>query len=140
MNASTRKTAKTEIRQFKQRLESYREEALTFLHRVEKERQSLDENRPAEVGDFCIQTASREHLFERSSQQRQLLRRVGTALGRIESGTFGECVACGGQINHKRLVAMPWTEYCLQCQEERERWTNTPHVADNGGRNESSMR
>jgi len=140
MNSSTRRTAKTEIRQFKERLESYRAEALAFLHRVEEERQNLDNNRPSEAGDFCVQTASREYLFERSSQQRQLLRRVEAALRRIESGTFGECVACGDEINRKRLAAMPWTEFCLQCQEEREQWTRTPYLVENGGRNDGPMR
>ena len=139
MKGSTRR-AKADIQQLKQRLESYREEALTFLRRVEEERQNLDENRPAEVGDFCIQTASREYLFERSSQQRQLLRRVEAALRRIQSGRFGECVSCGDEINHKRLAAMPWTDYCLRCQEDREQWTTTPHAVDNGQRNDSSMR
>lgn len=140
MNSTTRKTNHTEIRQFRQRLDSYRAEALEFLHRVEQERQSLEENRPSETGDFCIETASREYLFERSSQQRQRLRRLETALRRIDSGTFGECTACGDEINHKRLVAMPWTEYCLPCQEERERRARSPYSADEGGLNESSMR
>ena len=139
MNRNTRKPTKTDIRQIKQRLESDRKEALTFLHRVEQERQNLDDSRPAEMGDFCIQTASREYLFERSSQQRQLLRRVEAALRRIESGTFGECVACGDEINHKRLAAMPWTDYCIRCQEDRERHTTPPHASDNVGRSENSV-
>jgi DnaK suppressor protein len=140
MNSSTRRTAKTEIRQFKERLDAYRQEALAFLHRVEEERQNLDNNRPSEVGDFCVQTASREYLFERSSQQRQMLRRVEAALRRIDSGAFGECVACGDEINQKRLAAMPWTEFCLRCQEEREQWTRTPHLVENGVRSDGSMR
>lgn len=140
MNSSTRKTGNAEIRYFRQRLDSYREEALAFLHRVEEEGQRLNDNRPSDVGDFCTQTASREYLFERSSQQRQLLRRVEMALRRIESGAYGECIACSDKINHKRLVAMPWTEYCLQCQEERERWARTPQSAASGRRDESSMR
>lgn len=140
MSSSTRITAKAEIRQFKEKLDSYREEALAFLQRVDEERQNLDNNRPSEVGDFCVQTASREYLFERSSQQRQLLRKVEAALRRIESGTFGECVACGDEINRKRLAAMPWTEFCLHCQEEREQWTRTPHLVQDGGRNDGPMR
>jgi RNA polymerase-binding transcription factor DksA len=33
---------------------------------------------------------------------------------------FGECVECGGDIELKRLEAIPWVRYCMKCQEVRE--------------------
>jgi RNA polymerase-binding transcription factor DksA len=45
---------------------------------------------------------------------------VETALDRIRDGNFGECRACGGLIGRKRLEAVPWTEYCVACQDKLE--------------------
>ncbi len=129
MHLTAKKMGHTEIQRFKGTLESYREEALDFLRRVEQERRGMDSDRSQDAGDLCVETSSREYLFERSSQQRQLVHRVERALRRIQSGTFGECIACGDGINRKRLNAMPWTEYCLSCQEEREQWAETSQAA-----------
>jgi RNA polymerase-binding transcription factor len=46
----------------------------------------------------------------------QLLEVEG-ALGRLERGNYGDCLTCGNAIAHKRLEAVPWTRYCLLCQE-----------------------
>jgi DnaK suppressor protein len=40
---------------------------------------------------------------------------------RLHHGNFGDCAACGGDIEEKRLLALPWARYCVKCQEERER-------------------
>jgi DnaK suppressor protein len=29
-------------------------------------------------------------------------------------------VGCGNEINAKRLEAVPWTRYCIECQEKLE--------------------
>lgn len=121
MKSITGKMSSREIQQFNERLHSCRQEILNFLRRMEVEQQTLDTNRPPEVGDFCVQTASREYLFERSSQQRQLLQRVEEALRRIKLGSFGACIACGHEIDRNRLRAIPSTKYCLRCQQEHEK-------------------
>lgn len=37
------------------------------------------------------------------------------------AGTFGICIACDGTISYKRLQAVPWTRYCINCQDLLER-------------------
>jgi len=51
----------------------------------------------------------------------ELLRAVEAALGRIREGNFGQCLSCGNEIGGARLEAVPWTPYCIQCQEDFER-------------------
>lgn len=46
------------------------------------------------------------------------LRQVEYALERLESDEYGSCLACGGPIAPKRLEAVPWTHFCLLCQEK----------------------
>ncbi len=115
--------SKAEVERFRQKLELHRSEAREFLRHAEQEQKELETERPPELGDFCVASSAREYLFERASQQRRLLNRIERALQRVQAGAFGACINCGGEIPHKRLTAMPWTDYCLRCQDERERRT-----------------
>lgn len=47
----------------------------------------------------------------------QQLRLVNAALERLETGTYGTCLACGEAIPPKRLAAVPWASCCVKCQE-----------------------
>jgi DnaK suppressor protein len=49
------------------------------------------------------------------------LRNVEHALERLEEGTYGACDECGLEIGEKRLKAMPFARYCVDCQEDKER-------------------
>jgi DnaK suppressor protein len=46
------------------------------------------------------------------------LRLVEEALDRVASGDYGVCLACEQPIPPKRLQAIPWARYCVQCQDE----------------------
>lgn len=45
---------------------------------------------------------------------------VSEALGRMDAGTYGDCVDCGAQIPVERLEIMPATRYCVSCQQRHE--------------------
>ena len=45
------------------------------------------------------------------------LRMIEAALDRLNSGDFGTCLACEEPIPAKRLKALPWARYCVNCQE-----------------------
>jgi RNA polymerase-binding transcription factor len=45
------------------------------------------------------------------------LRMVEEALDRLNAGDYGICLACDRPIAAKRLRAVCWTRYCIQCQE-----------------------
>jgi RNA polymerase-binding transcription factor len=46
-----------------------------------------------------------------------LLRSVRSALARIADGSYGVCLHCEEAIQPKRLDAVPWTQYCISCQQ-----------------------
>ncbi len=56
--------------------------------------------------------------------QRQLaarrLRAVAAALARIDDDRFGECAACGEEIDRRRLRVRSESAVCLACQQQRE--------------------
>jgi DnaK suppressor protein len=112
---------RTDIERFKRKLELQRQEILPFLSQLEHETRSLDEDSVQDIADQSVITLSKESLFERSSQRRTLLRLVEAALRRIAAGSFGVCVGCGNDIQLRRLEALPWTQFCLRCQEAIEK-------------------
>lgn len=40
---------------------------------------------------------------------------VDKALGRLDDGTYGTCVACGRRIGDERLDTMPAADRCIRC-------------------------
>jgi DnaK suppressor protein len=51
------------------------------------------------------------------SQELVKLRKITAALERLRSGEFGICQSCEEPIPRKRLLAIPWAEHCVPCQE-----------------------
>jgi DnaK suppressor protein len=111
---------KTKIEQFSHDLEIQRREILGSLRQLEQETRSLEIESTQDAADQCVTSMSKEALFQQSSQRRTILRRIEAALRRIDDGSFGVCVNCGNDIPARRLQALPWTQFCLQCQEEIE--------------------
>lgn len=48
------------------------------------------------------------------------LRNIERALDRVEEGTYGYCEDCGRMLPVERLKILPFTQYCVRCQEKRE--------------------
>lgn len=59
--------------------------------------------------------------LERNSIEYTQLRLIEDALQRIDSGSYGNCLACEEPLPEKRLRAIPWARYCIPCQEEAAR-------------------
>ena len=53
-------------------------------------------------------------------RQASVLGEIKAALGRIQAGEFGACLDCEEPISAKRLAALPWAAYCVQCQESHD--------------------
>jgi RNA polymerase-binding transcription factor DksA len=74
----------------------------------------------AEEAD-AMADAERSNLVLGNS--RTLLEQVQAALQRLDNGTYGFCQRCGKPIDARRLEALPYAEYDLECQEIVERET-----------------
>ena len=53
--------------------------------------------------------------------EREKLHRIDQTLERIEEGIYGRCVVCGGEIDERRLLAIPEARMCVCCQTEQEK-------------------
>ena len=74
----------------------------------------------ADPADQAASEYERQSLVHQAAAARQMLKSLTQALERMRQGTFGECAECG-DIELKRLEAIPWARYCVRCQEARER-------------------
>lgn len=111
---------KKKLDTFKKRLEERKQALRKMVSRTEEDGRVADQDSAQDVADRAANSYTKEFLFSQSNNDRQLLNMVETALQRIREGTFGECVSCGNEINPKRLEAVPWTRYCIACQEKKE--------------------
>lgn len=50
------------------------------------------------------------------------VRKIASALRRLDDGVYGLCAECGESIKPARLKALPEIETCIGCQDAIERW------------------
>jgi DnaK suppressor protein len=110
------------LEQFKKILEERQRVLRESVSRTEQDGRTADVSDSAQdIADRASSSYQKEFLFHQSNNDRQLLAMVDSALERIRQGSYGECVSCGNEINAKRLQAVPWTRYCISCQEKQEK-------------------
>ena len=79
---------------------------------VEKASDALDE----------VQLKEERELAKRNlDRDSNALRLIYRALLRIANGTYGVCLHCEEDILPKRMAAVPWAAFCIQCQEKIDR-------------------
>jgi DnaK suppressor protein len=107
----------TELDKYKAMLEARKVELSAGLRNrediaIEKTPDALDEVQLAGERELAIRNLDRES---------NLLRNVKGALARVADGSYGICLHCDEEIKPKRLDAVPWTKYCIRCQEAADR-------------------
>ena len=91
----------------------------SMLTAVEQGRETVTDA-TQDVADQAVSSYQKELLFSQGTNGHTQLSQVRSALERIGDGTYGECLQCGTTIGAKRLEAVPWTPYCIACQEKIE--------------------
>ncbi|HKV93534.1 MAG TPA: TraR/DksA C4-type zinc finger protein [Candidatus Angelobacter sp.] len=112
---------KKKLDTFKKRLEERQQSLRKMVSRTEEDGRVADQDSAQDIADRAASSYTKEFLFSQSNNDRQLLQMVESALQRLREGSFGECINCGHEINPKRLEAVPWTRFCIACQEKMEK-------------------
>ena len=76
---------------------------------------------PGDIGDESVADALADLELKIIDRHVQEIRDIEAARARIQDGSFGICIACGGEIDYQRLLAYPTAKRCLNCQQQRER-------------------
>lgn len=107
----------TELNQFKKILQQKQDD----LERIVRNRDAITIEKSADALDEVQHASERELAIRNLDRESNLLRNVRSALRRIDEGTFGTCLHCEEDISPKRLAAVPWAAFCIQCQEQADR-------------------
>lgn len=71
--------------------------------------------------DLALEERERQLKLKLKGRDSFFLKKVVSALARIENGTFGDCEECGCEIEINRLYARPTATMCINCKEEQEK-------------------
>ncbi|MGE5275750.1 MAG: TraR/DksA family transcriptional regulator [Acidobacteriota bacterium] len=115
------KLNKKELEKYRRLLEEKKSGISADLAKTRNAEEETTEEATQDIADKAVSSYTREFLYSLSDGDRTTLLQIDAALGRIEDGTYGLCANCSAQMAEKRLMAVPWTPYCLDCQELSEK-------------------
>ena len=78
---------------------------------------SVDASETPDPVDLAVRNYSKNVMLAVSENESRQLLLINEALTRIADDEYGVCQNCEKVINPKRLNAVPWARYCLNCQE-----------------------
>lgn len=115
----------------RQEQETYRQRLLEMRERLIVDVQATEDGIREDIVAPGEHVASAMHPGDQDSEgllenlaiaqnEERLLEEVEAALERIDAGKFGVCQECGRKISHKRLAAVPYTPWCIDCARQHE--------------------
>ena len=77
---------------------------------------SLRETPEADSEEQALGRENDEVLERLDKSEREEIQMIEAALARMDAGTYGICVSCGGELfSSQRLAALPYTTACITC-------------------------
>lgn len=112
---------KKEKEKYKKILLKRKLEIMDVLSEVYNETKEVGDSGIAmDMADKAESSYTKEFLLSLSNAEREQLLLIDEALERIEKCTYGICQMCEVAIGKKRLDAVPWAPYCIDCQQKAE--------------------
>jgi DnaK suppressor protein len=96
------------------------EQQLIDRSKQETETARATEDERSDPMDRGVVDDLKDNYLKLAQSDSEVLSQVRDALGRLDDGTFGRCAADGQPIDERRLEAVPWTQFCVKHQGERE--------------------
>lgn len=109
----------TQLEHFRDILTAWKRELMFEVDRTVHHMQDEAANFP-DPNDRATQESEFGLELRTRDRERKLLRKIDSALARIEDGSYGYCEETGEEIGLKRLEARPVATLCLEAQERRE--------------------
>jgi len=119
--ARAAKLTKKELEKYRRLLEEKKNGLSADLAKARDAEEETTEEATQDIADKAVSSYTREFLYSLSDGDRTTLLQIDEALARIDVGTYGACGNCASPMAEKRLMAVPWTPYCVDCQELAEK-------------------
>ena len=88
-------------------------------HRVHDYEGILREPLDADFAEQAAQMEGDEVVADLEHAALLEAEQIKVAVSRIDAGSYGECENCGGEINPKRLQALPYATDCIECASKK---------------------
>ena len=108
-----------QLEHFREILNAWKRELMFEVDRTVHHMQDEAANFP-DPNDRATQESEFGLELRTRDRERKLLRKIDSALSRIDDGSYGFCEETGEEIGLKRLEARPVATLCLEAQERRE--------------------
>jgi len=108
-----------QLEHFREILSAWKRELMYEVDRTVHHMQDEAANFP-DPNDRATQESEFGLELRTRDRERKLLRKIDSALLRIDEGSYGFCDETGEEIGLKRLEARPVATLCLEAQERRE--------------------
>jgi len=108
-----------QLEHFREILLAWKKELLYEVDRTVHHMQDEAANFP-DPSDRATQESEFGLELRTRDRERKLLRKIDSAIARIDDGSYGFCDETGEEIGLKRLEARPVATLCLEAQERRE--------------------
>lgn len=105
---------KAQLKKIKARLIEERD---TIIGKLSNNDLSVDASETPDPVDLAVRNYSKNVMLAVSENESRQLTMINEALERIEDDEYGLCQNCENNVNVKRLNAIPWARYCLDCQQ-----------------------
>lgn len=116
--------AEAKLLTIKKKLIKQRQDLLTEAEHTLTSKISAEKESFPDPTDQAVAELDNNFVLRLRGREQKLLKKIDEAISRIDSGLYGVCESCGGQISMKRLEARPVTTLCIECktrQEEEEK-------------------
>lgn len=114
------KLSKKEKEEYRKLLLEKKKSIIKKLSQFYNESKEIETDTALDLVDKADTFYTKEFLLGLTDSERELLTMIDQALERLEKDEFGICQICHKEIGKKRLQVIPWTPYCIECQEKKE--------------------
>ena len=121
MPARAKATKSSPYQPFIEALNKKQQQLLDSFERDKAAGNALPDDGIQDLADKAASAYSKELNFSLSDGERNVLMLIDEAFARMKEGNYGKCTNCGNTIGEKRLQAVPWTPFCIDCQELQEK-------------------
>ena len=110
--------SKSNLKEIKEKLLAERD---LLIEKLKGNDLSIDDAETPDPVDLAVRNYSKNVMLAVSENESKQLALIDEAILRIDDDEYGHCQNCEKEVNPKRLAAIPWARYCLDCQELLEK-------------------
>jgi DnaK suppressor protein len=105
---------KTELKKIRTRLQ---DERALLVEKLSSNDLSVDDSETPDPVDLAVRNYSKNVMLAVSENDSRQMTLIDEAIMRLDGDEYGDCQNCEKAISPKRIAAIPWARYCLECQE-----------------------